>query len=282
MMQLFFGAVRETLMELLGDKRYLGAEPGFILALHTWGRSLSLHPHIHCLITDGGLDEGGQWVQPKKGCFLPARVVMALFRGKFIAALREALEGEGLRLPEGTSPVGKGYLLNKLGRVKWNVHLQARYPHGEGVVKYLARYVRGGPLKNAQIVGVSETWVTYRFAAHGEEEKPKLTELTLTPEEFLRRYLSHVPDYRRQVVRSYGLYAHSKTRALNQARACHTQAPVERPSFLTWQAYYLRLGREQGVATCPYCGAALIVRAPLPRRTHDPPALPLPINSTYA
>ncbi len=89
MAQLLFDAVRAVLIELLGDPRYLGAKPAFLSALHTWGRSLSLHPHVHALAADGGLDENGVWVRPRRSHFLPARVLMLLFRGKLLAALRE-------------------------------------------------------------------------------------------------------------------------------------------------------------------------------------------------
>lgn len=102
-MRRLFQTVRDVLMELLADPKHLGAEPGFLLALHTWGRSLSLHPHIHCLITDGGLADG-QWCSPKGSCFLPARVVMAKFRGKFLWAIRHAQEQDEIVLPEGVSP----------------------------------------------------------------------------------------------------------------------------------------------------------------------------------
>jgi len=116
MMALLFQAVRATLVELTGDARYLGAMPGFLLALHTWGRSLSLHPHIHCLITEGGLDAEGHWKAPRRASFLPARVVMALFRGKFLAGvagllaegahvfnskLKNSILGRGVKIEEG-------------------------------------------------------------------------------------------------------------------------------------------------------------------------------------
>ena len=104
--------------ELTGDPKHLGAEPGFILTLHTWGRSLSLHPHIRCLITAGGLDEEGQWVSPRRKCFLPTPVVMEGFRGKFLAYLRRAEEAGELRLPQGLPPVRLERLLKKLKRVK--------------------------------------------------------------------------------------------------------------------------------------------------------------------
>ncbi|MGH8580590.1 MAG: transposase [Gammaproteobacteria bacterium] len=119
-------------------------------------------------------------------------------------------------------------LRSKPNRTKWNVHLQERYPLGEGVVKYLARYVRGGALKNRQIQKLTDEGITYRFYAHGQGQP---TEMTLSPEAFLRRYLQHVPGHRRQVVRSFGLYAHTKTAALIRARASQGQPPIKRPPF---------------------------------------------------
>jgi hypothetical protein len=96
--------------------------------------------------------------------------------------------------------------------------------------------VRGGPLKNTQLREVTPTHVIYRFKAHADAGQP--TDLTVSGEEFIRRYLSHVPSHRQRVVRSYGLYASTKTEAFNAARACQGQAPLQRPVFLTWQAYY--------------------------------------------
>lgn len=151
MTELLFASVRETVMTLCRDAQHIGAEPGFLCALHTWGRSLSLHPHIHCLISEGGGDEDHQFRAPRRRCFLPARVVMGLFRGKLLAKLRTLSPSSTLTLPTDWTPQQLITLCNKLGRKKWNVNVRERYEHGGGVVKYLARYVRGGPLKNSQL-----------------------------------------------------------------------------------------------------------------------------------
>jgi len=98
-----FECARDTLLELLADPRHLGAQPGMQLALHTWTRSLDLHPHIHALVSDGGLRDG-IWVHPRRSHFLPATVVMMLFRGKLLDALRRMHRGEELRLPDTMSP----------------------------------------------------------------------------------------------------------------------------------------------------------------------------------
>jgi hypothetical protein len=148
---LLFQAVDETLKSFLGDDRYLGATPGYLLCLHTWSRSLALHPHIHCLITEGGLDSQGEWQRPRLDCFLPARAVMPKFRGKLLALIRQAAATERLVLPAELTPQRLKNRLNQLGRKKWNVRIQTRYAHGAGVATYLARYLRGGPIRNSQL-----------------------------------------------------------------------------------------------------------------------------------
>jgi len=274
MMQALFAAVGETLHTLCGDDRYLGAEPGFILALHTWGRSLSLHPHIHALVSDGGLTAQGQWQSSQRSCFLPARVVMALFRGKFLAAVTRALTGDALILPPETSAQRLRNLINRLGRVKWNVHLCRRYAHGAGVMTYLARYVRGGPLKNSQLLPTDPDTVGFRYRAHADTAEGtdrNARTLTLSPAQFLARYLQHTPVPHKPIVRHYGLYAPRKAEALKRARGVHQQPPLVEPAPLSAQAYYLRRAGGATAAThCATCGAALIARAPLPRSQAPP------------
>lgn len=270
LMQGLFLTVRDVLMELLADPKHLGAEPGFLLALHTWGRSLSLHPHIHCLITDGGL-AAEQWREPRGSCFLPARIVMAKFRGKFLWEVRRAIAQGTLRLPGGESVEHWQSLLNKLGRKKWNVHLRERYRHGDGVIQYLARYVRGGPLRNGQLVAVNEAQVTYRYCAHNSDGAKRAAMMTLAPDAFIRRYLQHVPEPGRHILRGYGLYAHTKTPELDRARNLFHQPPFAPPARLTWQAYYQRRQPQAGAHRCTVCGAPL-VRSRLLTPSKGPPA----------
>ena len=269
MMQLLFDTVRETLMCLCRDERYMGGMPGFISALHTWGRSLSFHPHIHCLVTDGGLDADGRWVRPRKSCFLPARVVMALFRGKLIAGVRRLYERGDLALPRDECGPRLHNLLNRLGRVKWNVHLCRRYEHGEGVMLYLSRYVRGGPLNNRQIVSANADDVTFRYQAHaggGHRQQ----QLSLPPPSFIARYLEHAPLARRQTVRHYGLYAHRAGPLLTQARAVHEQAPVVSCTRITWQTYYASVAGPTAITHCRVCGAGLVALTPVARQRAPP------------
>ena len=269
---LLFDAVRAVLMELLGDPKYLGAKPAFISALHTWSRSLSLHPHVHVLAADGGLDDNGAWVKPRRSHFLPARVLMRLFRGKLLAALREAIEASELRLPAEVSRERAFSLLNRLGRKKWNVHIRARYAHGEGVAAYLARYLKGGPLKNTQIVAADATRVCFRYTPHRDEDdastEPVL--MSLSPPAFLDRYLTHIAPPRLQTVRGYGLYGPRQRAGLDRARAALGQAPVEEPEALSVPQFLARFEHTPQAARCPRCNSILVFLSALPRGTGPP------------
>ncbi len=275
MAQLLFATVRAVLSELLGDPRYLGAQPAYLAALHTWGRSLSLHPHLHVLAADGGLSADGAWVSPRRSHFLPARVLMLVFRGKFLAVLREAIERRQLRLPADTSRSRISALLNRLGRKKWNVHIRARYAHGAGVAAYLARYLRGGPLKNTQLLPAAEASVRFRYSPHRDETEG-VTEpivMTLTPEAFLARYLTHIPVPRLQVARGYGLYGPRAGRALDRARAALGQPPLEPPEPLTPVDFLARFRQTPQTSRCPRCGAPLQFASLIAHGPAPPPPL---------
>lgn len=275
MAQLLFGAVRAVLHELLADPRYLGATPAYLAALHTWGRSLSLHPHLHVLAADGGLSAEGAWVAPRRSHFLPARVLMLLFRGKLLAALREALERRGLRIPADTSAGRLRSLLNRLGRKKWNVHLRTRYAHGAGVAAYLARYLRGGPLKNTQLLPAADGGVRFRYSPHRDEADGGAEPLVmaLDPEAFLARYLQHVPPPRLQGVRGYGLYGPRAGAALDRARAALGQPAVEEPKPLRVEDFLARFRHAPEPARCVRCGAPLLFVSLIAHGPAPPPLL---------
>ena len=274
MAKLLFGAVRDTLMELLCDPRHLGARPAFLAALHTWGRSLALHPHVHVLAADGGLDRDGVWVAPRRSHFLPARVLMMLFRGKFLAALRQAIERARLRLPPDSSRERLTCLLKRLGRKKWNVHIRARYAHGEGVAAYLARYLKGGPLKNTQLLPAERGCVRFRYRPHRDEDDAggEVLTLSLAPEAFLARYLAHLPQPGAQTVRGYGLYGQRAGERLDQARAALGQAPAEEPPALRVEEFLARFRQTDDASRCPRCGASLRFVSLIAHGT-GPPAL---------
>ena len=162
--RLVFQSVKATLLSLLADPDYLGAQPGILAALHTWGQTLVLHPHVHCLVRGGGLTAQGQWQAGRHGFLLPVRVGMAVFRGKCVAALRPAWERQALPLPGELRPQSFLKLRHRLGppkKTRWHVHIQERYTHGTGVATYLARSMRGGALSNSRLARCDGETVTF-------------------------------------------------------------------------------------------------------------------------
>ncbi len=210
----------------------------------------------------------------RRSHFLPVRVVMMVFRGKLLALLREGLAKGALRLPPKQSRERFESLLNKLGRVKWNVHLRTRYAHGAGVATYLARYLRGGPLKNAQLTEVNRNYIGFSYHPHGKEDERTAQPafMRLTPDQFFARYLAHLPTPGVQSVRAYGLYAPTQRARLDRAREQLGQAPVEMPPPLSPQAFLERFGKAAPCLHCPTCGRALITQT-LPRYATGPPTL---------
>ena len=278
---LLFHAATDTLRELLADAEYLGALPGLLAGLHTWGQQEQIHIHLHVLITWGGLNAQGQWVEPKRRCLLPRKVLMAKFRGKFLADLRKALDKGQLVLPPDRSLAQTQSLLNRLGRVAWNVKIFDPYKHGRGVATYLARYLKGGPLSNGRLVdcrdGVVRFWYCDNRDQDETEGRGRRKILSLPVATFLARLLEHVPPPGLQTVRPYGLYASSKRpqRAVARAQLGQAAEPVERPK-LSWQELCQRLGLEIPQA-CPVCGAPLVVHGRFPRgrfSRHDHPSPP--------
>jgi hypothetical protein len=272
MTSLLFQAVRDTLGTLLADPKYLGAQPGIIAALHTWSQTLLLHPHLHGLVTGGGLPPAGQWRAVRNGFLLPARVVMAVLRGKMVAAIRQTLARGALALPEPMRPPQVLNLLNRLGhptQTTWHVRIMERYHHGAGVVTYLARYLRGGPIKNARLVAWDGADITFTYRAPGAPLRPRMT---LPVAAFLQRWLLHVPVPQTRVVRCYGRYHQTPAEALAVCRTALGQPPVETPVPLTWQTVCAPRG-EAHPERCPTCGQRLVCTGVIPRGGAPPPVL---------
>jgi hypothetical protein len=277
MTDLLFTAVRDTLFEFFEDPRHVGAKPGIITTLHTWSQTLILHLHIHCLITAGGLAES-KWVSAKNGYLLPVRAVMPKFRGKYLAYLDAAIEKGELTLPDGMTVQKWKNLKNKLGRKKWSVNIRERYAYGKGVLIYLSKYIRGGPIKNKRIVSNTDKEVEFRYRLPGKSEKKQGT-MSLPTTQLLQRYFLHVPEPNTKVVRYYGLYAPNAKEELSLARAHFGQVEMKETPEPDWQTYCETKGGEHP-ERCPICGLRLIRTKDIPRpeaRTFIPWREELPI-----
>lgn len=208
-------------------------------------------------MTGGGIKDGA-WVKCKKKILLPYRVVSNLFRGKVRAFTLKALDEGRLMLPKGTRLQAWKNELNRLGRVKWSVRVMEKYSHGHGVISYLARKLRGGPILNSRIISVSEKAVVF----HVDREE-KLT-MSLTPFQFIARYLQHVLPPGFISVRNWGVYSNSARRGdfaicrklFDQPEFVSDEKPMEWPDVL---AECLPASAPR-IWACPVCGKTLVAR----------------------
>ena len=210
----FFAVASETLLQMMKSPKRHGVTPGVLIALHTWGRQLSLHPHLHCVVTAGGEVASGQWKEIGD-YLLPIAAVKTLYRGKWQAAIREAFDNGELMLPPDQDEKLFRSMHRALYKKAWSVRIEPKYAHGNGVMLYLSRYLRGGPIDPRQIERCDAERIDFRYKDHRDGRK-KL--LSLKPAEFLRRMMMHVPEPGQHVVRHYGLYAGAARRRRNRCR----------------------------------------------------------------
>jgi len=267
---LLFKAVSETLTDLARDSKHLGAEIGFLAILHTWSQTLIHHPHLHCLVTGGGLSlDGNQWLQSKKDFFIPVSVLSCLFRGKFLDGLKREYEAGKLRFPGQIeelkeSSAFKRFLTN-LYQQEWVVYCKPPLKHPEKVIDYLGRYTHRVALSNDRLVKLEGKEVTFRWRDSADNNKIKW--LTLEAFEFIRRFLLHVLPNQFVKIRYYGILSHRnrKGKLLRCKRllgASTSEEPKEGPKE-SWQDLLTRItGIDPSV--CPYCGKGkMIQREPL-------------------
>jgi hypothetical protein len=252
--KLLFKAAWECLKELLADPKYLGALPGAIASFHSWTQTIWIHPHVHFLVTGGGMTSDGKWVNSRNDFLLPARVVSAKFRGKFLAFLRQALQTKKLVPPDDMSEQQLLNLLNKLGRKKWHVMIMPPYRHGKGVIKYLGRYVRGGPISKSRVTIETEDTIRLRCK---NEDRTGHNFVRLSMAEFISRMVRHVPLEGVHLTRCYGLLDRRARAQLNAARSLLGQLPVADDDSLTWQAVCAQAGNIR-TDVCPICGKRLL------------------------
>ena len=192
---LLFRASAKTLLEVAADPKHLGAEIGFLSVLHTWGQTLQHHPHIHCVIPSGGLSPDHQsWIHPRYPFFLPVKVLGRVFRGKFVAGLKRAFRQGELAFPGSLQALAgeRAFhaFLRPLFRQDWVVYAKRPFGGPEHVLHYLARYTHRVAISNHRLIAVADGKVTFRWKdyAHGSKQR----KMTVTAEEFLRRFMLHV------------------------------------------------------------------------------------------
>ena len=261
---MLFAAAAQTLQQIAADPDRLGAEIAITAVLHTWGQDLRFHPHLHCVVTGGGLaPDGTRWIAGRERYFLPVRVLSKLFRGKFLAALNDAYEKVQLDLggqcADLTDANAWAAMRDQLYRKNWVVYAKPPFGGPEVVFRYLGRYTHRVAISNQRLVSLVDGQVTFTVKDYADGNRIKT--MTLGAEQFLRRFLLHVLPCRFVRIRHYGLVAgrsvDSKLAAARQllaANASGCQRTVA-PSPETLPA-----STVAGLNVCPACGKPLMRR----------------------
>jgi Putative transposase len=232
---LIFRSSAATLLEVARDPKHLGADIGLLSVLHTWGQNLQHHPHVHCVVPGGGLAlDGSRWISASPRFFLPVRVLSRVFRGKFTAGLKQLLLQGKLQfhgsLQELEKPKCFRSFLRQLFTREWVVYAKPPFGGAEHVIHYLARYTHRVAISNHRLVAFKEDHVSFRWKDYACGGKQKV--MTLSADEFLRRFLIHVLPRGSVRIRHFGLFANRRRAAsLLRCRALlGTMASSQQPA----------------------------------------------------
>ena len=248
-------------------ERRLGATPGTIAVLHTWSQTLAFHPHVHCIVTGGGLDTTrDRWVSARPGFLVPVRVLSRVFRGRLLQGFSEALRDRSTGV--GAS-LGR-QLLRQAAAKEWVVYSKAPMAGPAQVLRYLGRYTHRIAIGNERLVALEDGRVTFRYRDRKHDNAKKL--LRLDGPTFVRRFLLHVLPRGFVRVRHFGLQANGcRTRLLERARLLlgSPAPPKGDPSIReSWQDLFRRLvGRDP--TRCPYCERGVLRLVTSPTSLHS-------------
>jgi hypothetical protein len=251
---LLFRTVAKTLREVARNSRHLGAEIGFFGILHTWGQNLLFHPHIHCVIPGGGIaPDKTRWIHPQYPFFLPIKVLAKVFRGKFVAGLRRLLGKKRLicagSIQHLSEPKHFSAFLRTLFRQNWVVFAKPAFGGPDQVIRYLGRYTHRVAISNHRLVSFNEEQVTFRWRDYAGGNKKRL--MTVSVDEFMRRFLLHVLPKGFVRIRHFGVLANfSRSEFIELCRKLLAMTPLDHSdinstSSLSWR--------------CPRCRSRMIL-----------------------
>lgn len=263
--KLMFETSAATLQTIAADPKHLGAQIGFFSILHTWGQDLRFHPHIHCVATGGGVSpDRSQWVGCKPGFFLPVRVLSALFRRLLLEALDQAFRNQLLLFP-GTiahleDPAAFRTLLQPLKHIDWVVHAKPPFGGPVQVLQYLGRYTHRVAISNERILAFDKGQVTFQYKKYHSADSHKSRRMTISAEEFIRRFLLHSLPPGFQRIRHYGLFA-SRNKKQNLS-LCRELLNATTDGLLVCAAQVQEVVAQilEVCRNCPVCHAGLMIR----------------------
>ena len=202
--KLLFDASAQTLLCFARDKKYLGATPGIISVLHTWGQQLSFHPHIHCIVSGGGITDDNDWRDATKNewrFLFPVKAMSIVYRAKFLQALKKMIDNGEAILPDNKD---EKQLLNLLYHKDWIVYAKAPFGGPHAVIEYLGRYTHKVAISNHRICSINDQQrtVTFTYKDYADDNKQK--QMILNAAEFIRRFEQHILPHRFTKIRTYG------------------------------------------------------------------------------
>ena len=254
---ILFTAAAETVTMLCKDEKHLGAKPGIISVLHTWGQNLMEHPHVHMIVTAGGIsNKGNRWISSSKKFFIPVKVLSRVFRGKFLSKLKEAYSQGDLKLLGNNLCLKREknfkQLVDTLYGKQWVVYAKKPFGNAANVLKYLGRYTHRIAISNHRIVSINDGKVRFNWKDYAERTTKKV--MSLKAGEFIRRFLLHTLPRGFCKLRYYGLTANRNKK--NNLALVRKWLNVSNPAYIhsgeSWQETLLRL-TGFNVLKCPKC-----------------------------
>ncbi|MBC8211397.1 MAG: IS91 family transposase [Gammaproteobacteria bacterium] len=267
---LLFKSTAETLQVIAADPKHLGAKIGFTLVLHTWGSSMTHHPHVHGIVPGGGLSMNGeQWVQCRPGFFLPVRVLSRLFRRLFLQRLQDAYQQGELKCFGQHRPLrsAQAFLdwLQPLKKIDWVVYAKRPFAGPQAVLAYLSRYTHRIAISNSRLLRFDKQGVTFKWKDYRCKKRQRYKTMTLDTDEFIRRFLIHVLPGGFHRLRHYGLLANSGRKDnLQRARELLTKKanqPIDEKGAIEPVTSAANESAEPVPATfiCPGCHGPMMI-----------------------
>jgi hypothetical protein len=277
---ILFQTTAETLKTIAADPKHLGAEIGFFAVLHTWGQNLAFHPHLHCVVPGGGVSPDGQrWVGCKPNFFLPVQVLSSLFRRLFLESLQKAFASGKLHffgsLEPLRDPIAFARQMARAKGIKWVVYAKRPFAGPQQVLDYVGRYTHRVAISNNRLLDIEDGQVRFQWKDYRDQGQIKT--MSLSADEFIRRFLIHVLPEGFQRIRYYGFLGNryrqqklARCRQLLGMKIPAQQTPAASPSKDFQDRYEELTGRS--LRQCPQCrqGQMAIVEL-LPRSVGSVP-----------
>jgi hypothetical protein len=260
---LLFKASAETLLTIAAEPKRLGVKIGFTSVLHTWGSAMTHHPHVHMIVPGGGISlDGSRWISSAQDYLLPVPVLSQMFRGKMLALLKAA-HGQGRlqffgRYAKLADKAAFKTFLEPLYHTHWHVYAKPPFAGPQQVLAYLARYTHRVAISNSRLIQADQIGVTFRYKDYRIKGPGRYKTMTLTPGEFIRRFMLHVLPNGFHRIRHYGLLASCRTKAATLARARELIAATTPAAKMKCNDEAAG-SMEQPTHPCPCCGSRMVI-----------------------